>query len=330
MSTTAEFSMVSLFGLFIMFSVSKWSKLQTPIRWRLSYQGLAEHEAHRDPAGTESARIPGSFTTPAVTWAMIQSVTTAALVPPRCESIWLTRARSGDAQYGAHSPVRAYQLIGLAPAIVMRTLASSCASFVTPPEQSLTKKTSKPSLRAARTDWTRHTSVTRPAITSFLRPVASTAARTSGCDQACDEGRSIGVLSGKASVISLKRGSTSTLPWAPTVVSTVGTPNAFATCERAATLLTRRPRSMERTLMATAGWWSMSTRTEVSIVSSFGLFVMSRSPFQSGRRGCSSPLPVMEGLPGTATRDSRTARDTGTGPRGQNRDTRPAGRSADA
>src|SRR6267143_2431843 len=169
----------------------------------------------------------------------------------------------------------ANQLIGLAPAIVMRTLASSCASFVTPPEQSLTKKTSYPSLRAARTDWVRQTSVTRPAMTSFLRPVASTAARTSGCDQACDDGRSIGVMSGKASVISLKRGSTRTLPCAPTVVSTVGTPNAFATCARAATLLTSRPRSMECTLMATAGWWSMSTRTEFSIVSSLGLFIMS-------------------------------------------------------
>src|SRR5882672_1312799 len=88
--------------------------------------------------GRGAARKPGFGTTPAVTWAMIQSVTTAALVPPRCESISLTRARSGDAQYGAHSPVKAYQLIGLAPAIVMRTLASSCASFVTPPEQSLT------------------------------------------------------------------------------------------------------------------------------------------------------------------------------------------------
>src|SRR6266850_8496111 len=239
MSTTAEFSIVSSFGLFIMFSFSNWSKWQTPVRRRLS-QILDEHEVHRDPAGTGSARIPGSFTTPAVTWAMIQSVTTAALVPPRCESIWLTRARSGDAQYGAHSPVRAYQLIGLAPAIVMRTLASSCASFVTPPEQSLTKKTSYPSLRAASTDWTRQTSVTRPAMINFLRPVASTAARTSGCDQAFDDGRSIGVMSGKTSLISLKMGSTRTLPCAPTVVSTVGTPRSFATCARPATLFIRR------------------------------------------------------------------------------------------
>jgi hypothetical protein len=70
---------------------------------------------------------------------MIQSTNSAELVPPRRESMLLTDARSGDAQYGAHSPLRAIQLIGLAPAIVMRTLASSCASFVTPPEQSLTK-----------------------------------------------------------------------------------------------------------------------------------------------------------------------------------------------
>src|SRR6185295_8899110 len=210
---------------------------------------------HRDVAETGVDTTSGDDTTPALTWAMIQSNTSAEVVAPRCDSMLLTWARSADAQYGAHSAVRAIQLIGLAPAIVMRTLASSCASFVTPPEQSLTKKTSKPSLRAARTDWTRHTSVTSPAITSFLRPVASTAARTSGCDQACDEGRPIGVLPGKASVISLKRGWTHTLSWAPTVVSNVATPNAFATCERAATLLTKRPRSIERTLMATAGWW---------------------------------------------------------------------------
>ena len=57
-------------------------------------------------------------------------------------------------------------------------------------------------------------------MTSFVRPVASTAARTSGCDQACDEGRSITAASGKASVISLKMGSTRTLVYAAMVVST--------------------------------------------------------------------------------------------------------------
>ena len=66
---------------------------------------------------------------------MIQSNSSAELVPARFESMALTMARSGDAQYGAHSAVRAIQLIGLAPAIVIRTLASSCASFVMPPEQ---------------------------------------------------------------------------------------------------------------------------------------------------------------------------------------------------
>jgi hypothetical protein len=44
------------------------------------------------------------------------------------------------------------------------------------------------------------------AMTSFLRPVASTAARKVGCDQANVDVRSIGVISGKMSPISLKMG----------------------------------------------------------------------------------------------------------------------------
>src|ERR1700730_1271200 len=150
-------------------------------------------------------------------------------------------AASGDAQYGAHSAVTAAQVIGLAPAIVMRTLADSCASVLTPPEQAGTKETSNPSLMAERGDWAGHPSVVRPAMISFLRPVASTAARTSGCDQAFDDGRSIGVTSGNTSLISLKMGSTSTLPCAPMVVSTVGTPRSFAARARPATLSISRP-----------------------------------------------------------------------------------------
>jgi hypothetical protein len=74
-----------------------------------------------------------------VTGAVIQSTNSATLLSPGCELMLLIAARSGDVQYGAHSPVSAIRLIGLAPAIVIRTFASSCASCVTPDEQSLTK-----------------------------------------------------------------------------------------------------------------------------------------------------------------------------------------------
>ena len=88
---------------------------------------------------------------------------------------------------------------------------------------------------------------------------------------------------GNASLISLKIGSTSAPPYAPTVVSTAGTPSSFAARASAAVLLMRRLWSMECTFTATAGWWSMSTSTEFSVVSSFGLSVMTLSS-PSGRR----------------------------------------------
>ncbi len=89
---------------------------------------------------------------------------------------------------------------------------------------------------------------------SFLRPVASIAARTFGCDHACVDVRSIGVMSGKSSPISLKMGSTRTLPSAPTVVSTTGTPKSRAHCPSAATLLIKSVRSIDVTAKATIGW----------------------------------------------------------------------------
>src|SRR5258707_15863070 len=84
-----------------------------------------------------------------------------------------------------------------------------------------------------------------PAMISFLRPVASIAARNFGSVQACVVVRSIGVISGKMAWISLKMGSTRTLPFAPIVLSTVGTPKAFAAAERPLTLLTSIVLSME-------------------------------------------------------------------------------------
>ena len=74
---------------------------------------------------------------------------------------------------------------------------------------------------------------------NFLRPVASTAARRFGSDHAAVVVRSIGVISGKTSLIWLKMGSTRTLPWAPTVVRTVGTPRVLAARARPVTLLIR-------------------------------------------------------------------------------------------
>jgi hypothetical protein len=55
----------------------------------------------------------------------------------------------------------------------------------------------------------------------------------------------MGVMSGKISLISLSIGSARTLPVAPTVVSTVGTPRTLAVRARAATLLISRAWSME-------------------------------------------------------------------------------------
>ena len=72
---------------------------------------------------------------------------------------------------------------------------------------------------------------------NFLRPVASIAARNSGCDQAWVEVRSIGVTSGNTSVISLNSGSARMLPFAPIVVRMVGTPRFLAAWARPATLL---------------------------------------------------------------------------------------------
>ena len=51
----------------------------------------------------------------------------------------MSAALSGDITSGVHSLMTANQLIGFAPATVIRTFASSCASCVTPAEQSLTK-----------------------------------------------------------------------------------------------------------------------------------------------------------------------------------------------
>jgi hypothetical protein len=62
------------------------------------------------------------------------------------------------------------------------------------------------------------------------------AARNFGSDHACVVVRSIGVISGKASLISLKMGSTRTLPLAPIVLRTVGTPRAFVARAKPATL----------------------------------------------------------------------------------------------
>src|SRR5438445_751173 len=68
----------------------------------------------------------------------------------------------------------ATQLMGVAPAWRRRFLASSWASVLIPPEQSLTKKTRYPAAIAETAVCARQTSVQRPAISNVRRPVAST------------------------------------------------------------------------------------------------------------------------------------------------------------
>jgi hypothetical protein len=67
-------------------------------------------------------------------------------------------------------------------------------------------------------------------------------------------GGAITVCPGKMSLISLKIGSTRTLPSAPTVVRIVGTPRSHAARARLAVLATTRAGSVERTFKATKGW----------------------------------------------------------------------------
>jgi hypothetical protein len=145
----------------------------------------------------------------------------------------------------------AIQLIGVAPACTSRVLASSWASTLIPPEQSLMKKTRYPSASAEIAVWARQTSVQRPAISNVRRPVASTAPRMSS--QAFVDTRSIGVTSGMASARPLIGGSLSAPPSAPTVVRIVGTSRALALAARPARLLTSSPASIDLTENATHG-----------------------------------------------------------------------------
>src|ERR1700750_2722228 len=174
----------------------------------------------------------------------------------------------------------ATQLMGVAPACTSRVLASSWASALIPPEQSLMKKTRYPSAIAETAVWARQTSVHRPAISKVCRPVAATAGRMSA--QALVDTRSIGVTSGRTSAMPLISGSLRPPPAAPTVVRMIGTSRALALAAMPARLVTSSPASIDLTENATHGWWSMSTKTELSMVISFGLSDMRRP---SGR-GC--------------------------------------------
>ena len=131
-------------------------------------------------------------------------------------------------------------------------------------------------------------------MTSFLRPVARTALRKFGSDHAAVVVRSIGVRSGKMSWISLKIGSARTPPRADTVVSTVGTPTAFAARAAAVTLLTRCRLSVSR-VKVSQGWWSMSTRAEFSIVSSVGSVISLSIRDVSLNAACLRPEVVERG-----------------------------------
>jgi hypothetical protein len=80
----------------------------------------------------------------------------------------------------------------------------------------------------------------------------------------------MGTSSGNTSLIWPKIGSLSGPPLAPTVVRTVGTPRSLAAFASAATLLTRRVRSIDWTENATHGWWSIRISAELSLVIGFG------------------------------------------------------------
>jgi hypothetical protein len=66
----------------------------------------------------------------------------------------------------------------------MRCSAASCACVLVPPAASATAKTSKPARRVSNAGKARQTSVNKAPVTSFLRPVASTAATKSASSHA--------------------------------------------------------------------------------------------------------------------------------------------------
>lgn len=111
----------------------------------------------------------------------------------------------------------------------------------------------------------RQISVQSPARISFFRPVALTASTTRWSCQVLMKVRSIGFCSGN----------TSWMPWmsrpprsSRTVVRMVGTPKALAALASPTTLLTTIVGSWLFRLANWNGWWSISTRTLSSGVSS--------------------------------------------------------------
>src|SRR5258708_15881382 len=96
----------------------------------------------------------------------------ATPLPPPCSVKILAASASVDsrAQSRCHSPLRAIQVIGTAPACTIRRTAMSCASTDTPPDASATIYTSYPSPSACMLGIARHISGQTASKTSCPRP----------------------------------------------------------------------------------------------------------------------------------------------------------------
>src|SRR6476620_6176858 len=108
------------------------------------------------------------------------------------------------------------------------------------------KYTSYPSATAHIAAYVRETEVVMPAITSVLRPVASTASTTAASSHALMTLRSIGSVSGSSCVSAAMVGRLSPIA-TPTVLTTTGTPSSLAAA------------ASDRTLPTTAAWSASGT-----------------------------------------------------------------------
>lgn len=129
----------------------------------------------------------------------------------------------------------ANQVIIWAPACCMRAMAALRVVLLKVPEASTTTNTSKPSFNAESAGKATQTSVTMPAMTSCLRPVALTAFTKSSLSHALIwPGRGMNGAFGNILRISGSR--TPFGPCSKLVVSTVGRLKCFAVSATAMTL----------------------------------------------------------------------------------------------
>ena len=144
---------------------------------------------------------------------------------------------------------------GHGAACSMRRMAAAWAVGLVPPEASSTAYTSYPASRALIAGKARQTSVHRAAMTSFVRPVFSTAATNAASSHEFMLERSMGSWPGKRSRSWGHMGPEKLL--VSTVVRMVGTWKIFAALASSSVLFTRACRSMLATPNVIWGWWSM-------------------------------------------------------------------------